>query len=140
MKILLSIKPEFAEKIFIGSKKFEFRKIIFKNKSVKTVVVYVTRPIGKIVGEFDISEIIYDEPNLLWNRTQEFAGITKEFVETYFRGRERGFALAIGDVRKYDEPISPDNIIKNFTPPQSFIYLDGRFQKISEEGKQLLLL
>jgi predicted transcriptional regulator len=140
MKILLSIKPEFAEKIFIGSKKFEFRKIIFKNKSVKTVVVYVTRPIGKIVGEFDISEVIYDEPNLLWNRTQEFAGITKEFFEAYFRGRERGFALAIGDVRKYDEPISPDNIIKNFTPPQSFIYLDGRFQKISEEGKQLLLL
>jgi predicted transcriptional regulator len=140
MKILLSIKPEFAEKIFIGSKKFEFRKVIFKNKSVKTVVVYVTRPIGKIVGEFDISEIIYDEPNLLWNRTQEFAGITKEFFEAYFRGRERGFALAIGDVRKYDEPVSPDNIIKNFTPPQSFIYLDGRFQKISEEGKQLLLL
>ena len=32
MKVLLSIKPEFAEKIFNGTKKYEFRKSIFKNK------------------------------------------------------------------------------------------------------------
>lgn len=31
MKVLLSIKPEFAERIFNGSKKYEFRKVIFKN-------------------------------------------------------------------------------------------------------------
>ena len=30
MKILLSIKPEFAERIFDGSKKYEFRKVIFR--------------------------------------------------------------------------------------------------------------
>ena len=30
MKILLSIKPEYAHKIFSGEKKFEYRKIIFK--------------------------------------------------------------------------------------------------------------
>jgi predicted transcriptional regulator len=85
MKILLSIKPEFADKIFNGSKRFEFRKNIFKNKSVRTVVVYVTRPVGKIVGEFDINEIINDEPKVLWKRTHEFAGITKDFFDAYFR-------------------------------------------------------
>ena len=31
MKVVLSIKPEFANKIFDGTKKFEFRKSIFKN-------------------------------------------------------------------------------------------------------------
>ena len=31
MKVLLSIKPEFAEKILNGTKRFEFRKGIFKN-------------------------------------------------------------------------------------------------------------
>ena len=40
MKVLLSIKPEFADKIFNGTKKYEFRKSIFKNKDVDTVVVY----------------------------------------------------------------------------------------------------
>lgn len=34
MTALLSIKPEFAEAIFDGRKKFEFRKVIFK-KNVK---------------------------------------------------------------------------------------------------------
>ena len=30
MKVLLSIKPEFVEKIFSGEKRFEYRKNIFK--------------------------------------------------------------------------------------------------------------
>lgn len=30
MKVLLSIKPEFVEKIFAGEKKFEYRRTIFK--------------------------------------------------------------------------------------------------------------
>ena len=44
MKVLLSIKPEFANKIFEGTKRFEFRKSIFK-KEVKTVVVYASSPL-----------------------------------------------------------------------------------------------
>ena len=36
MKVVISIKPEFANKIFDGTKKFEFRKSIFKNEDVKT--------------------------------------------------------------------------------------------------------
>ena len=35
MKVVLSIKPEFAFKIFDGTKQFEFRKAIFKNPAVK---------------------------------------------------------------------------------------------------------
>ena len=30
MKVLLSIKPEFVEKIFSGEKRFEYRKFAFK--------------------------------------------------------------------------------------------------------------
>ena len=54
MKILLSIKPEFVEEIFSGRKKFEYRKAIFTNKKVTSVIVYSTMPVGKIVGEFTI--------------------------------------------------------------------------------------
>lgn len=32
MKVLLSIKPEYVEKILDGTKKFEFRKGIFKTQ------------------------------------------------------------------------------------------------------------
>lgn len=63
MKVLLSIKPEFVKEIFNGNKKFEYRKAIFKNKDVKTIVIYATMPVGKIVGEFDIDYIIEKHPN-----------------------------------------------------------------------------
>ncbi|OTQ00605.1 hypothetical protein B5S43_08290, partial [Gilliamella apicola] len=65
MKVLLSIKPEFVEKILSGEKKYEFRKKLFKRQSVKTIVIYATMPIGKVVGEFDIDHVISDEPNLV---------------------------------------------------------------------------
>ena len=65
MKALLSIKPEFIEKIFSGEKQVEFRKSCFK-EDVQTVVVYATMPVGKIVGEFEIETILSDSPEELW--------------------------------------------------------------------------
>ena len=67
MKILLSIKPEFANKIFNGSKKFEFRRLVFKNKSVNTVVVYASAPVSKVIGEFDIEQVLKLELSELWD-------------------------------------------------------------------------
>ena len=61
MKIILSIKPEFAAKIFEGTKKYEFRRAIFKNKNVKKVVVYASSPVQKIIGEFEIEDIIKND-------------------------------------------------------------------------------
>lgn len=53
MKVLLSIKPEFVEKIFSGEKRFEYRKSIFKQQNIDTIVIYSTMPVGMIVGEFN---------------------------------------------------------------------------------------
>ena len=50
MKVVLSIKPEFANKIFEGTKKYEFRRAIFKNPNIKKVVVYSSSPVKKIIG------------------------------------------------------------------------------------------
>jgi len=52
MQVLLSIKPEYAEKILNGEKKYEFRKVLPKNKSITKVIIYATMPIGKVIGEF----------------------------------------------------------------------------------------
>lgn len=58
MKVLLSIKPEFAFKIFDGTKHFEFRKVIFKNPNVNIVVVYASSPVQQVIGEFEIETIL----------------------------------------------------------------------------------
>ena len=123
MKVLLSIKPQFVAEIFNGTKKFEYRKAIFKNKDVKTVVIYSTMPVGKIVGEFDIDHILEDSPVSLWEKTKSFSGISEEFYDTYFDGRDKAFAIKIKSLKEYDEPICPYSAYTNFTAPQSFKYI-----------------
>ncbi len=125
MKILLSIKPEFANKIFSGEKKFEFRKRIFKNPEVKTMVVYSTMPVGKIIGEFSIKKIHQNSPDFIWEKTKSFAGVDKSFFDAYYYGRDLAFAIEVGEAKLYSKPIDPKEKYINFVPPQSFMYWSG---------------
>lgn len=123
MRVLLSIKPEFANKIFEGLKRYEYRKVSFKNKDVKTVLVYSTQPVGQIIGEFDILEILSDHPTELWETTQDGAGIDSAFYDQYFEGRDQAVAIKIGETRLYDTPKDPNEMFERFVAPQSFRYL-----------------
>lgn len=122
MKVLLSIKPEFAEKIFNGSKKFEFRRSIFKNTYIKTVVVYASSPIKRVIGEFEIDCILCDEINNLWQHTQEYAGVDQDYFFEYFSDKQKGYAISIKKTRIYRKPLSLEEKF-NILPPQSFAYL-----------------
>lgn len=123
MKVLLSIKPEFAERIFDGTKRFEFRRRIYKNKKVKSIIVYASAPISKVIGEFDIETVHFDDLKSLWNSTYKFAGISKEFYLQYFNGKESGYAIEVKEVRKYGEPLGIRETF-GIAPPQSFAYVD----------------
>ncbi|MBC3846478.1 hypothetical protein H8K90_08810 [Winogradskyella echinorum] len=122
MKVVLSIKPEFAFKIFDGSKKFEFRKAIFKNNNVKSIIVYASSPVQKVIGEFEIGKIFNNDLETLWNLTKEHSGITEDFFYEYFSEREKGFAIQVKNKIKYKEPkcLKADY---NLHPPQSFAYV-----------------
>lgn len=125
MKALLSIKPEFVEKIISGEKLFEYRKAIFKRPDVKSVVIYSTMPEGKIVGEFTIGEILAKHPEELWEETKSASGIKKSFFDEYFSDREVAYAIQIKDFKKYENPIDPFQKERGFKAPQSFKYLES---------------
>ncbi len=122
MKVILSIKPKFAYKIFDGSKKFEFRKSIFKNKNVKTVIVYASSPVQKVIGEFEIGKIFNNNLETLWNLTKEYSGITEEYFYDYFIDKDKGFAIQIKNKKIYTEPKCLRQDF-NLHPPQSFAYV-----------------
>ncbi len=121
MKVLLSIKPEYANKIFDGSKQFEFRRTIFR-EDVKTVVVYASSPMQLVIGEFQIEKVLSDTPENLWRLTREFAGIDEQFFYEYFADKAIGHAIKIKKTRKYRKPLCIREDFK-LSPPQSFIYL-----------------
>ncbi|AZB09307.1 hypothetical protein EG344_10980 [Chryseobacterium sp. G0162] len=123
MRVLLSIKPEFAFKIFEGKKKFEFRKVIFKKMDVTTVVVYASSPVQKVIGEFEIDTILTSAPEDIWEKTKKQSGITEKYFYEYFGEREVAHAIKIKDVKKYSEPLSLKDDFK-VSPPQSYMYLD----------------
>ena len=119
--ILISINPEHVSNILNGSKRFEFRKIQCK-KNVDKMVIYSTSPVMKVVAEAEIRGIIEDDPESVWQRTEDGAGISREFFDRYYEGRETAVAFELGDVREFDEPRELSQYgISN--PPQSFIYL-----------------
>jgi len=122
MRVLLSIKPEYAEMIFNGTKKYEFRRSVFKNQNVKTVVVYASSPVQRVIGEFEIEKIINDDLHKLWNKTKEFSGISEVFFFEYFNNKEKGYAIKIKQTKRYIETLSLQDDF-NATPPQSFMYL-----------------
>ena len=121
MKVVLSIKPEFANKIFDGTKKFEFRKAIFKTEGIKTVLVYSSSPVQKVIGEFQIEEILKHDLETLWELTKDYSGITKEYFYQYFANREHGFSIKIKTKTRYRKPKCLREDF-NLTPPQSFVY------------------
>lgn len=122
MKVLLSIKPEFAEMIFNGTKMYEFRRTVFKNQNVKTIVVYASSPVQRVIGEFEIDHIVSEPPSDLWEMTKHQAGINKEFFFKYFIDKQIGFAIKVKNARLYKDPKKLKEGY-NMTPPQSFAYI-----------------
>lgn len=122
MKVVLSIKPEFASKIFDGTKTFEFRKSIFKDERVNSIIVYASSPVQKVIGEFEIEKILKHDLETLWELTKEESGITKEYFYKYFSDKKDGFAIKVTNLIKYDQPLCLKEDF-DLSPPQSFAYV-----------------
>lgn len=120
-EIMLSIHPKYVEAIFSGEKKFEFRKTKFKD-DVKKVIIYSTNPIKKVVGEFIVDMIIEQEPKNLWELYKEHSGISKEDFFKYYEKKKTGFALKIGELKRYEKSKDLSEYGMK-TAPQSFAYI-----------------
>jgi predicted transcriptional regulator len=121
--VLLSIKPEFAEKIFSGLKRYEFRRVIFKSKNVSKVVVYASHPVQRVVGEFEVGGVLALSRHQLWLQTRQFSGIAKSYFDEYFADKETAYAIKIEGVKRYSQPMTLEKLCPRTRPPQSFMYL-----------------
>ena len=126
MRILLSIKPEYVEQIEQHTKLFEFRKRKFKNVPSE-ILIYASAPVKKIVGIIQVRDIIEDTPISLWSRCKQNAGIKEKAFFQYYKGKNQGIEIVIKDYIKFESPIDPYKVNSDFTPPQSYAYLDNIF-------------
>ena len=111
--------------ILEGTKKIEFRKQIFRDRSRDTIFIYSSSPTKKIVGYFRLGEIVEGHPDYLWEQFWNVSGIEEETFFEYFAGRENGYAIRIDELEQFGKPIDPHEIFDRFVPPQSFCYVDS---------------
>ena len=123
MKIMMSIKTDYANKIFDGIKLYELRKNSLK-ENVDTIIVYSSGKVKKVVGEFKIEKIIKDTPDKIWDLGEEVLGIDKKSFYDYFKNSEYAYAIKVKDIIKYNLPkdLSDFGIKK---APQSFCFIKG---------------
>lgn len=122
-KILLSIKPKYAYQILEGTKKVEYRKQIPLQKEISRVLIYASRPISRVIGEFRIAEVLSDTPNNLWKKTFRIGGIDKTDYFTYFANHSIAYAYQIEDLKTFDIPRTLSEFgVKR--APQNFVYVE----------------
>lgn len=120
--ILLSIRPNHVENILNGTKRYEFRKTACK-RHVDKIIIYSTTPIMKIVGEAEVEDILIDNPEVIWEKTQEKSGIDKIFFDQYYEDRDKAVAYKLKNIKKYKQPKE----LKEYgisSAPQSFLYVE----------------
>ena len=121
LKLLLSINPEHVENILRGTKKFEFRKVGSRHP-VSRIVIYSTAPVSMIVGEVEVAGTVGGSPEEVWQQTAELSGISKEFFDSYYTGRDKAIAYRLGEVSEYKTPKRLADV-GVASAPQSFVYL-----------------
>lgn len=123
--ILISIKPEFVDLIFNGTKTVELRRSLPKNIAHNSeIVIYASSPIQSIVGRAFVKKIEAGKPRILWQKVGCRTGVSLDHFNTYFDGKEQGYGLILEKIERFQNPISLSFLRDkfDFSPPQSFMY------------------
>lgn len=132
-KVLISIKPEYVNKILNGTKKYEYRRTLAK-KDVSSLIIYSTWPVKEIVGEVDVVGTIEMAPSSLWEKTKKEAGISRKKYREYFKKRKKACAYVLGMVTKYETNKKLLDIGVQ-QAPQSFLYLTQEQYELLRQGR-----
>ena len=122
--VILSTKPEFAEKIFKEEKKWEFRKRIPKDVChINQIFFYETSPVKKITGVGILGRINIKGPPLeVWELCKDKGGISEEEFLNYCGDAVEIYALKIKESRRFEKPFDPKKAEWWRRPPQNFMY------------------
>jgi len=128
-KVLMSIKPENADKILTGKKKVEIRRRFSKKWTGCRISLYASTPKCSVVGDAFVREVVQDDPDLIWQIFGEQIGCTRGQFERYAHAADKLYAIILEDVVPYDQTISLHDISQalgtRIHPPQNYSILNA---------------
>lgn len=125
--ILISLAPRHAKNIFDGVKHIELRRRPMKVEPGTIIWIYVTLPVGVLMGRAKVAAMHTASPGALWRKFGSVSGLVKSEFLGYLDGLAEGFVLVLEDVKALRESLSLADlrsIAKGFNPPQFFIRID----------------
>lgn len=96
--VLISIKPEFAERIASGEKRVEFRRRASAALAGMWGLVYESQPRCAVVMRVRFGAAVRATPRELWTRYRSGAGIHRAGYHAYMDGCAHAWALEIDRV------------------------------------------
>lgn len=125
--IVLSINPEYVKKILLGQKTVELRRrfpLKLWPVGVKAYI-YATSPRKAMMGSMEIHQVLKLSLEEIWSQYGHLASIAQNAFNDYFDGLSTGYALILGNVQAFDQPIQLKCLQTKcrFHPPQSFSYV-----------------
>ncbi len=126
--LFLSIRPQFAEQIFAGTKTVELRRVRPRIDTGDLVIVYASGDTQALLGAFQVAKVVAASPCTIWKRFRTTTGLTKKEFDTYFSGRLTAYAIEVAHAWRLPVPICLPMLRKKrqgFRPPQSYHYLDA---------------
>ena len=123
--LLLSVKTEFAEMIFAGTKTVELRRRRPQVERGDYLIIYVPAPFKSIAGVVTVERVIEARIQTLWRRVRTECGITYCDFRSYFSDVSTGYGMFLSRPARLALPIPLDSlrrIAPGFTP-QGYKYL-----------------
>ena len=129
--LLLSIRPEYAQKIINGTKTVELRRVRTRLKAGDLVLLYISSPEKALVGSFEVEQVIEFEnsPKALkefWNEVKNKAGIEQHKFYRYYQGASVGVGIYIKKLEIFPRRLELERLRKqlpSLKPPQNYRYL-----------------
>ena len=134
--LLMSIKTKYANQIFNGTKKFEFRRKSIGNKNCnKKIYIYSSEEEKAIIGYMIVDEILKGDLDYILTVTNY---LNSEDIIDYFNNCDICYALHISEFHRFSIPIKLAYIKSNygqFVVPQFYRYIKLQ-EPIYEELKK----
>lgn len=103
--IIMSLRPENAERILRGNKRIEIRRRFSKRWNGYRVNFLSSSPVSALVGEARIRSVECDTPEIVWERFNLGIGVSWDEYKAYVSGADEVYAVLLEDVRPYVSPV-----------------------------------
>ena len=117
----MSIRPRYAEAIYGGSKRYEFRRVRSRIRTGDRVLVYECTPISRVTGEFRVGDVVTGTPAELL--ALEHSDGRAE-IERYLFGAHVASAIEIVDAIRWKKAREWQEFLRGRKPPQSYGFFE----------------